>query len=118
MFLAKNPKSMTAPILVVGDTQSDSIQCLNAAKKWSIQYSIQYCFTQDSIQNIIQYQKKSADSIQKMIQFNSQGTIDTGLIGKVPKKWPKSVQNIQNKGTFHQKWHISIQNMIYSLISL
>ena len=41
MFLAKNPKSMTAPILVVGDTQSDSIQCLNAAKKWSIQYSIQ-----------------------------------------------------------------------------
>ena len=39
--------------LVVGDTQSDSIQYLNFAKKLFIQYSIQYCFTQDSIQNII-----------------------------------------------------------------
>ena len=44
-------------ILVVADTQSDSIQCLNYAKKWFIQYSIQYCFTQDSIQNIIQFKK-------------------------------------------------------------
>ena len=43
--------------VVVGDTQSDSIQCLNFAKKWFIQYSIQYCFTQDSIQNIIQLKK-------------------------------------------------------------
>ena len=74
---------------MVNDTQSDSIQYLNFAKKWFIQYSIQYCFNQDSIQNIIQFQKKSADSIQKMIQFNSQGTIDTGRIGKVPKKSPK-----------------------------
>ena len=31
--------------LVVADNQSDSIQCLNFAKKWFIQYSIQYCFT-------------------------------------------------------------------------
>ena len=31
------------------DTLPDSIQCLNSAKKWFIQYSIQYCFTQDSI---------------------------------------------------------------------
>ena len=44
-------------------------------------------------------QKKSADSIQKIIQFNSQGTIDTGPIGKVPKNCPKSVQNRQ-KGEF------------------
>ena len=43
--------------LVVGDTQSDSIQYLNFAKKWFIQYSIQYCFNQDSIQNIIQFTK-------------------------------------------------------------
>ena len=43
--------------LVVADTQSDSIQCLNFAKKWFFQYSIQYCFTQDSIQNIIQLKK-------------------------------------------------------------
>ena len=50
--------------LVVADTQSDSIQCLNFAKKWFIQYSIQCRFTQDSIQNIIQFKKKSGDSIQ------------------------------------------------------
>ena len=65
----------------VGDTQSDSIQCLNFAKKWFIQYVIQYCFTQDSIQNIIQLKKKSADSIQKIIQFNSQGIINSGRMG-------------------------------------
>ena len=41
----------------VGDTQSVSIQCLNFAKKWFIQYLIQYCVTQDSIQNIIQLKK-------------------------------------------------------------
>ena len=41
----------------VFDTLSDSIQCLNFAKKWFIQYSIQYCFTQDSIQNIINLKK-------------------------------------------------------------
>ena len=29
--------------------------------------------------------KKSTDSFQKKIQFNSQGIIDTGRIGKVPK---------------------------------
>ena len=40
--------------IVVSDTQSDSIQCLNFAKKWFIQFLIQYCFTHDSIQNIIQ----------------------------------------------------------------
>ena len=74
---------------MVADTQSDSIQCLNFAKKWFIQNSIQYCFTQDSIQNIIQFNENSADSIQKIIQFNSQGIIDTGRIGKVPKKCPK-----------------------------
>ena len=31
------------PTLGVFDTLSDSIQCLNFAKKWFIQYSIQYC---------------------------------------------------------------------------
>ena len=80
--------SDVAPI-VVGDTQSDSIQYLNIAKKWFIQYLIQVCFTQDSIQNIIQLKKNCADSIQRIIQFNSQGIIDTGRIGKLPKKCPK-----------------------------
>ena len=37
----------------VFDTLSDSIQCLNFAKTLFIQYLIQYCFTQDSIQNNI-----------------------------------------------------------------
>ena len=62
---------------MVADTLSDSIQCLNFAKKQLIQYSTQCHFTQDSIQNIIQFKKNSADSIQKMIQFNSQGIIYT-----------------------------------------
>ena len=84
--------------VVVNDTQSDSIQYLNFAKKWFIQYSIQYCFTQDSIQNIIQFKINSGDSIQNIIQFNSQGMINTGRIGKVPKNWPKSVQNRQKRG--------------------
>ena len=86
--------------VVVNDTQSDSIQYLNFAKKWFIQYSIQYRFTQDSIQNIIQFKKNSADSIQKIIQFNSQGLFDTGRIGKVPENCPKSVQNRQKRGLF------------------
>ena len=45
-------------------------------------------------------QKKSADSIQKIIQFNSQRIIDTSRIGKVPKNCPKSVQNRQKRGLF------------------
>ena len=56
-----------------------------------------------SIQNIIQFKKNSIDSIQKIIQFNSQGLIDTGRKGKVPKNCPKSVQNRQ-KGVFNKKW--------------
>ena len=54
-------------IVGVFDTLSDSIQCLNFAKKWFIQYSIQYRFTQDSIQNIIQFKINSGDSIQNII---------------------------------------------------
>ena len=86
--------------LGVSDTLSDSIQCLNFAKKRFIQYSIQYCFTPDSIQNIIQFKNNSADSIQKIIQFNCKGIIDTGRIGKVPKKCPKTLQNRQKRGLF------------------
>ena len=64
---------------------------------------IQYCFTQDSIQNIIQFKINSGDSIQKTIQFNSQGMINTGRMGKVPKNWPKSVQNRPKMGLFIKK---------------
>ena len=52
----------------VFDTLSDSIQYLNFAKKSFIQYSIQYCFTQDSIQNIIQFKENSAGSKDNSIQ--------------------------------------------------
>ena len=80
---------------MVADTQSDSIQRLNLFN----QYSIQYCFTQDSIQHIIQFKKKSADSIEKIIQFNSHGIINTGQIGKVPKIAQK-VSKIEKRGLF------------------
>ena len=42
----------------------------------------------------------SADSIQKIIQFNTLAIIDTGRIGKVPKNCPKSVQNRQKRRLF------------------
>ena len=48
-------------------------------------------------------QKNSADSIQKIIQLKSQGIIDTGQIGKVPKNCPKSVKIRQKKGDFSSK---------------
>ena len=98
--------------LVVNDTQSDSIQYLNFAKKWFIQYSIQYCFTQDSIQNIIQFKINSGDSIQNIIQFNSQGMINTGRIGKVPKNWPKSVQNGQKRGLIIKNGKYRFKNWV------
>ena len=98
--------------LVVNDTQSDSIQYLNFAKKWFIQYSIQYCFTQDSIQNIIQFKINSGDSIQNIIQFNSQGMINTGRIGKVPKNWPKSVQNRQKRGLIIKNGKYRFKNWV------
>ena len=98
--------------VVVNDTQSDSIQYLNFAKKWFIQYSIQYCFTQDSIQNIIQFKINSGDSIQNIIQFNSQGMINTGRIGKVPKNWPKSVQNRQKRGLIIKNGKYRFKNWV------
>ena len=88
-------KGFSDMVLGVSDTQIDSIQYLNFAKKLFIQYSIQYCFTRHSIQNIIQFKINSADSIQKIIQLNSQGIINTSRMGKVPKNCPKSVKNRQ-----------------------
>ena len=57
--LLQNAIFLTEAVYKVGvfDTLSDSIQCLNFAKKLFIQYSIQYLFTQDSIQTIIQLKK-------------------------------------------------------------
>ena len=50
----------------VGDALSDSMQCLNFAEKW---YNSN-CLTQNSIQTIIWFKINSADSIQKIIQYN------------------------------------------------
>ena len=44
-------------VLVVADTQSDSIQCLILPKNDSFNIRFKYCFTQDSIQNIVQFKK-------------------------------------------------------------
>ena len=71
---------------MVADTQSDSIQCLNFAKKWFLQYLIQYSFTQDTIQ--------------KIIQINSQEIIDTCRKGKVPKKSVQKVSKVDKIGFF------------------
>ena len=70
----------------MGDTLSDSIQCLNFAEKWFNSIFDSILLTQNSIQTIIQFKINSADSIRKIVQFNSQGIIDTGGIGKVPKR--------------------------------
>ena len=73
-------------------------------KKWFIQYSIQYCLTQDSIQNIIQFKTIFAYLIQGIIQFNSQRII--ALIPVEQKKYPKiaqKVSKIDKKGDFSSK---------------
>ena len=86
--------------LVVSDTQSDSIQCMNFAKKLFNSMFESILLTQNSIQTIIQIIINSDDSIQKSIQFNSQEIIDTGQMEKVPKNSPKSNQNRHKRGLF------------------
>ena len=76
----------SACLIALGDTLSDSIQCSNFANKW---FNSIFDSIKNSIQTIIQLMEKPDDSIQKLIQFNCQGIIDTGQIEKVPKKCPK-----------------------------
>ena len=76
---------LAARAVGVGDTLSDSIQCLNFAEKWFNSIYDSILLTQNSIQTIIQFKITSGDSIQKIIQCNSWGIIDTGWIRKVPK---------------------------------
>ena len=92
----------------MSDTQIDSIQYLNFAKKWfnsifnsivfhensiqkiihlknvqknSIKKIIQFKnFQKNSIQKIIQFKKFQKNSIQKIIQFNKWGSTDIGWI--------------------------------------
>ena len=88
---------LAARAVGVGDTLSDSIQCLNFAEKWFNSIYDSILLTQNSIQTIIQFKINSGDSIQKIIQCNSWGIIDTGWIRKVPKKCPKVGQTGQTK---------------------
>ena len=57
----------------------------------------------NSIQNIIQFKENSADSIQKIIQFNSQEIIYNSPIGKVPKNYPKVSKIDKKKGVCPSK---------------
>ena len=68
------------------DKLSDSIQYLNFAKNDSFNIQLDIAFPK------IQFKENSADSIQKIIQFSSQGIIDTGWMGKMPKKLPEKCQ--------------------------
>ena len=82
-------------ILGVGDdTLSDSIRYLNSAEKWFNSTFDSMLLTQNSIQTITQFNIDPSDSIQKKIQFNILGIIDTGRIRKVPKKCPKKTEMI------------------------
>ena len=91
----------------VFDTLSDSIQCLNFAKKWFIQYSIQYSFTQDSI-----YFKNFFYPL-SLIQFN---------VWILPKNYSFNIlfniafANIQFKILFNSKYY-SIQNKLWQFNS-
>ena len=71
-------------IIGVFDKLSDSIQYLNFAKNDSFNIQLDIAFPK------IQFKENSADSIQKVILFNSQRIIDTGRRRKVPKKCQKS----------------------------
>ena len=71
-----------------------SIQCLIFGKKWFNSILL--------TQNSIQIKINSGDSIQKIFQFNCRGTIDTGLIRKVP----ISVKNRQKRRFLNQELKI------------
>ena len=62
----------------VGDTLSDSIQCLNFAEKWFNSIVNSRLPTQNSIQTIIKFKINSGDLVQKIIQIKGQRFIDTG----------------------------------------
>ena len=96
----------TAFGIALGDTLFDSIQCLNFAKKWFNSIFDSILIAKNSIQTVIQFKIRSDDSIQKTIQFSSQGIIDTGWIRKVPKKCQKKTKNL----AFYQKLKTSIHN--------
>ena len=65
-----------------------------------IQFSIPFNITYPKLNsNYYSIKKISADLIQKEIQFNSKGIIDTGPIGKVPKNCPTGLK-IDLKGGY------------------
>ena len=84
--------------VVVGDTQSDSIQYLNVAKKWFIQYS----FTQDSIQNIIQLKKNLLIQFKSLFNSIVRGSLILVEWENCP-KIARKVSKVDKKGGFSSK---------------
>jgi len=95
-------------------TNSDKIRYYCSGVRYPIWFNSIFEFCQKIIHSIFDsillcprfnskyysIQKKSADSIQKIIQFICQGIIDTGRMGQVPKNYLKNVQNILKKRLF------------------
>ena len=69
---------MTQVLVGVNDTQIDSIQYLNFAKKRFNSIFNLISFHKNSIQKIIQLKKFQKKSIQQIIQFNKWGSTDIG----------------------------------------
>ena len=94
--------SKSLNILGVGNTLSDSIKCLNFAEIWFNSIFDWILLARNSIQTVIKFKINFGDSIQKIIQFNSKGIIDTGQIREVPKTAQK-VSKIDKKCFFFIK---------------
>ena len=63
--------SSAHPLVGVSDTQIDSIQYLNFAKKWFNSIFNSIVFHENSIQKIIQFNIFHKNSIQKIIKFKN-----------------------------------------------
>jgi hypothetical protein len=80
-MIRRVPKLGLDPMRVgVNDTQIDSIQYLNFAKKWFNSIFNSILFHKNSIQKIIQFKKFQKNPIQKIIQINKWGSTDIGWI--------------------------------------
>ena len=80
------------------DTLLNRMLAIGRGVRYPIWFNSMFEFWQKTIHSIFDlillYPRFNSKyySIQKIIQFNSQGLFDTGRIGKVPENCPKSVQ--------------------------
>ena len=97
------------------DTQNDSIQSLNFGQNWFNSIFDSILVSQNSIQVIIEFKINCGDSIQRIIQFNSQGIVDTGCIrinyAVFPTRY-RSGPNYWNGPEKVQKLHLSWELLI------